>query len=71
MTVQVRTCDGLLAPYKLVEGSQDPEVYCFFSPEFVVAAADVLDERVPGANHWAERSRLSPRVGLGLDLGRT
>jgi len=31
---------------QLVEGSQDPEVYSFLSPEFVVAAAEVLDERV-------------------------
>src|SRR6185312_13534531 len=28
---------------QLVEGSQDPEVHCFSGPEFVVAAADVLD----------------------------
>jgi hypothetical protein len=36
---------------QLVEGSQDPEVCYFPDSEFVVAAADVLDERVPGADH--------------------
>jgi hypothetical protein len=36
---------------QLVEGSQDPEVYCFLSPKFVVSAADILDERVPGSDH--------------------
>jgi hypothetical protein len=32
---------------QLVEGSQDPEIYYFLSPKFVVSAADILDERVP------------------------
>ena len=36
---------------QLSEGSQDPEVCSFLGPEFVVAAADVLDEGVPGADH--------------------
>jgi hypothetical protein len=36
---------------ELVDGSQDPKVCFFFGPEFVVAAADVLDEGVPGADH--------------------
>jgi hypothetical protein len=36
---------------QLVEGSQDPEVYYFLSPKFVVSAADILDERVPGSDH--------------------
>jgi hypothetical protein len=36
---------------ELVEGSQDPKVCFFFGPEFVVAAADVLDEGVSGADH--------------------
>jgi hypothetical protein len=36
---------------QVVEGSQDPEVYYFLSPKFVVSAADILDERVPGSDH--------------------
>jgi hypothetical protein len=36
---------------QLVKGSQDPEVYYFLSPKFVVSAAEVLDERVPGSDH--------------------
>ena len=36
---------------QLVEGSQDPEVYYFLSSKFVVSAADILDERVPGSDH--------------------
>lgn len=34
-----------------MEGTQDPSAYCFFDAEFVVSAADVLDESVPGADH--------------------
>jgi hypothetical protein len=54
---------------QLVEGSQDPEIYCFFGPEFVVAAADVLDERVPGANHLgrAEPFESTHRSQSGLE----
>ena len=36
--------------WKLIEGSRDPQVYCFLGSEFVVAAADVLDEGVPGSD---------------------
>ena len=38
-------------PGSAVEGSQDSYVRCFFGTEVVVSAADVLDERVPGAEH--------------------
>ena len=61
---------------ELVEGSQDPEIYCFFDPKFVMAAADVLDERVPGGDdlYAAElfepahrsQSRFQPSV-IGFD----
>ena len=36
---------------QLVEGSQDPEVYAFLGPEFVVSAAEVLHEGVARADH--------------------
>jgi hypothetical protein len=36
---------------QLVEGSQDLSVCYFLDSEFVVAAADVLHERVSGADH--------------------
>jgi hypothetical protein len=36
---------------QLVEGSQDPQVDWFLGPEFVVAAADVLDEGVSCTDH--------------------
>ena len=36
---------------RFVEGSMDPWVCCFVDPEFVVSAADVLDERMPGTDH--------------------
>jgi aerobic-type carbon monoxide dehydrogenase small subunit (CoxS/CutS family) len=44
---------------RFVEGSMDPWVCCFVDPEFVVSAADVLDERMPGTDHAgaAEMSR--------------
>lgn len=36
---------------QLVEGSQDSVGDDFLGPQFAVAAADVLDERVPCADH--------------------
>jgi hypothetical protein len=36
---------------QLVEGSRHPQRRGFFDSEFVVAAADVLHERVSGADH--------------------
>jgi len=36
---------------QLVEGSHDPEVCYVLNSEFVVAAPEVLHERVPGADH--------------------
>lgn len=38
--------------------------------EFVVAAAEVLHERVPGTDHAAERSRFSPRIARSRALNR-
>ena len=36
---------------QLIEGGRHPQRCGFFDSEFVVAAADVLDKRVPGADH--------------------
>jgi hypothetical protein len=36
---------------QLVEGSHHPQCRGLFDTEFVVAAAEVLHERVPGADH--------------------
>jgi len=53
---------------QLVEGSQDPEVCYFLGPEFVVSAADVLHECVPGADHAcaAELFQAAHRPQSGL-----
>ena len=36
---------------QLIEGSRDPQGYCVLGSKFVVAAADVLDEGVPGGDY--------------------
>jgi hypothetical protein len=36
---------------QLVESSEDPQVYCFLGPEFIVTAAEVPDGGMPGADH--------------------
>ncbi len=53
---------------QLVEASQDPEVYYFLGPEFVVSAADVLHEGGPGADHLcaAELFEAAHRPKSGL-----
>jgi hypothetical protein len=53
---------------QLVEGGQDPEVYCFFGPEFVVAAADVWMNACPALITRAQRSCFSPRIGRSRDF---
>ena len=49
---------------------REPMLWIAIQTEFIVAAAQVLHERMSSANHSAERSRLSPRIGLSLDLSR-
>src|SRR5207248_9844742 len=45
---------------QLIEGSRDPQVYCFLGSEFVVAAADVLDEGVPGGDYSCAAELFEP-----------
>ena len=52
------------------EGRWEPMLWVEFHAEFVVAAADVLDEGVAGTDHAGERSRLRPRIGLSRDSSR-
>ena len=52
------------------EGRREPTLWVEFHAEFVVAAADVLDEGVAGTDHAGERSRLRPRIGLSRDSSR-
>ena len=57
------------------EGFGDPMLGIEVDAEFVVAAAQVLDERVPGADDpvqitRAERSCFSPRIGRSRDFSR-
>ena len=54
---------------ELVEGRADPaggEV----RGEFIVAAAEVLGERVPGGDDRADLWRFSPRIGRGCAINR-
>jgi hypothetical protein len=50
---------------QLVEGSQDPQIQRFLGPEFVVAAAEILDEGVASAE-MTSRGKRNP---VKLDLG--
>jgi hypothetical protein len=58
------------SPGQLVEGSQDPQVYRFLGPEFVVAAAEVLHKGVASADHpcAAESFQAAHRPQPGLQL---
>jgi len=44
------------------EGCREPMPWAGLHAEFVVAAAEVLDERVSGTDTRAERNRFRPRI---------
>ena len=61
--------DLIRSPGQLSEGSRYPQFRGFFDSEFVVAAAEVLHECVPGADHpgAAELFEAAYRPQLGLE----
>ena len=50
------------------EGCRELSLRGGMDAEFVVAAPEVLDERVAGADHADGAEPLSPRIGLSLAL---
>jgi hypothetical protein len=55
---------------ELAECGRDAERWCGVGGEFVVAAADVLDEACPAAITSADRKRVSPHIGRSRAFSR-
>jgi hypothetical protein len=63
----IRLSDG---HRELVKGSVDPVAGGDVGDEFIMAAAKVLHEGVPGARFRADRWRLIPRIGRSRAFSR-
>ena len=52
------------------EDRTEPMAQVDIDTEFIVAAAEVLDERVPGTDHPCRAEPFQPRIGASRALNR-